>query len=597
MLRLTKSSFIDSEKYLSDLKQLNFVYIEPETIKNRIANFENEVITLYYLCGRVLRNETGGNLVTPKSLQILKYLVEYLNCPKSFLIDKATDNLSLNSKKVIEPIMSRGYAIELLTLYKMYTSKKKLLGDLKGYITRMSESDKKDKDGNVLYKLYFNYEPKVNLRVSTNNSNIQSMPKSCCDCMHAPEGYTIVTGDFEQSDLKIAYNLMLKDESNYDIMMKYDDKYEGFARILLGEEFDLEQFKLNRKVYKLNSLAPLYGAQSGGTELSTAFIKKANRYLATSERYQENLRRINRRIDLGFPLKVTSYFGHSELVSVNKDGKKFIGTNPITFSLNSPIQTGTSEVLKACTNQIMSEFEELGYTSENGAIYSYLNRHDEALFLVRNDLLEYSWIFQKNQIILVDDWTPLNIKFSYQTEYTVENEELDAKAKKYYKPEYDEVQEVSLSKDNYYIPCKDILELNIGSYYCEELDSTIISYHDIFRNTCSFEVLSGNDEDRIMKSVENRLANCKSLLEKLDADSVLATYKKIIGWRDSFCGYLIRMSGSVEQSMSLKADVIAEYGAYKIATKNGLDFIKSGLLVNSEEFVKGVIANGEVFDD
>lgn len=595
MLRLTKSSFIDAARYLKDLEKLKFVYIEPKTLKVRLDNFDNEVNTLYYLCSMVLKNETGGGLNSPEKNQIIVYLTEYLNCPRYLVLDKKSNAPSLNATKVIAPLIEKGYGVEFLTLYREHSSKKKLLGDLKGYLDRMSDSDCVDIHGNKLTKLYFSYEPKVNLRVNTRDSNIQGMSKKFCDCMHAPKGYTIVSGDFAQSDIKIAYNLMLKSEENYNVMLTYDDTYEAFARVLLGEEFDLDEFKEHRSEYKLNSLAPIYGAKKGNSTFANNFIEKANKYLSTCERYQENLRRINRRIDLGFPLKVTSYFGNTELVHVEKRGNKFIGSNPITFSLNSPIQTGTSEVLKAVTNSIMDGFAELGFNSENGAIYSYLNRHDEALFLIRNDLLEHSYIFQKNQVVLVDDWTPLTIEFSYQTEYTVENEELDKKAKAYYRKEYEEVPRVSLSSENYYIPCKDILSLNIGTFYCEDLNSTVIAYHDYYTEKCSFEALGGADENEIMSSIEFRLSNCRETLDSTDSDSVHAMYNKVIGKRDFFNGYLIRVEGNAPQHNVIQSSILAEYGAYLISKSKGITMNISDLLRNSMAYAEEVVKNGEVF--
>ena len=83
---------------------------------------------------------------------------------------------------------------------------------------------------------------------------ISQIPKDYAKFISVEEGYFLAWGDFAQADLRIAYNLLLRNEENYGLMASVTDKYEGIARLVAdanNEPFDYEKFKAERNLYKV----------------------------------------------------------------------------------------------------------------------------------------------------------------------------------------------------------------------------------------------------------------------------------------------------------------------------------------------------------
>lgn len=594
MLKLTKTSDIDCEKYLEDLKYLGFIYVDRSVLERRIDLMEPYRDTVKHLCIECMLSRSGHKFYSLDSKMIVAYLKHFENCPDYIFKKKGSDNESLDAKKVIAPLIEKGFAVEFLELYREYKSTKYLIEKLHAMVGRLAESDMESYDGKKLYKMRFRYKNISNLRLSTSEENVQGIPKKILDSFVAPRGYTIVSGDFEQADLRWAYSLMVKTKENLPIMMKYDDKYEGFARILEGEEFDLENFKENRSAYKVSSLAPIYGATSATTMAGTKFIQRARAELKRAPHYQEFLRRIKRRVDLKLPLKITSYFGDSEIVNTT-DPVGYDGKDPVNFALNSPIQKGTSEIVKAVSNGIMEEFAELGYTSENGSIYSYLNRHDEALFLIKNELLEHSYIFQKHQIVQVDNFIPFEIGFDFSKTYTVEDKDVMSTARNYFKPEYTIMPEIDYDNEDYYIPTKDLLEVCIGTHFIAETNETVIAFYDEGRQRCSFEVVKDATPDKLIDSVLWRASVSGPRLKELDSDCILFYTTLVPQDTTVFKKFAIRLTPNYSSSLCLKANTVAEFGAFNLLRSRNVESTPSNLVTDSKEFLNQLVRNGQVF--
>lgn len=592
MLKLTKTDYIDCEKYLEDLQYLGFIYVDKNKLEQRIREMSPYRDTVKHLCLEVMYSNSGGKCYSLESTFIVAYLKRYENCPDKMFVSRSTGKDSLDAKKVIAPLLERNFATEFLELYREYKKVKYLIEKLNKMLPRLKETDKFGYNGYKLYKMEFSYVEISNLRLSTHDENIQGIPKRVVDAFVAPKDYVIVSGDFKQADLRWAYSLLVKTKDNIKTMMEHDDKYEGFARILEGGSFNLDYFKENRGMYKENSLAPIYGANTGKTYEGTRFIKKAKEELAKSPHYQEYLRRIKNRVNYRLPLKITSYFGNTEIVNT-MESVSYSDKDPINFALNSPIQTGTSEIVKAVTNSIISEFEELGFTPENGSIYSYLNRHDEAMFLIRKDLLEYAWIFQKHQLVQVDNCIPFEIEFNFTRTYHVEDEETSKFAKSFFRPEFDEVPSIDYNNDDYYIPTKDLLELCLGTKYLEDTDETVVAMFDCRHLTCSFAVVKGSNSDEILSAVSKRILSSLGYLKEIDCDCALVYTTLVIGEASAFDKIFIKFTSDFSNSLALKASTIAEFGAYNLLKSRGQIVEVSPLVANSKEFLSQIVRNGE----
>lgn len=593
MLKLSKDHIVDFNTYLDDLEYLGYVYVNRKLLDDTIERLYSQVETLAYRCKDIMACRSAYYYCDLSKKVVIKYLQQYENCPESMFWTKKSQSESLDAKKVLEPLIERGFAKEFLSTYIEYMSRKTVRENLVKMVERLEVSDKKDFKGEQLYKLYFSYEKKVNLRVYTKNYNIQGMPKECSRCLTAPEGYVIVSGDFKQSDLRIAYSLMLMSEENLPIMMRYDDKYEAMARILMGDKFDLEHFKTHRNsAYKKDSLAPIYGATSASTQASTEYVKAANRYLASCPNYAEYKRRLVKMIDLDLPVKVTSFFGNTQRVeaSVGNYNKQRIRTEKLNFALNSPIQTGTSEIVSSVERSIMDAFAKVGATPENGGIYAYLNRHDELLFLLSTDYLEYSHIFQDHQIVQVDNWIPLEIEFSFSREYTKEDDEVQKLAERYYKPA-EILPMPKYSEEARYIPAQDVLEVAVGICKLSSINKTVISYYDYIKSRVSYELCPSTDEDIIYQSVQTKLAiNANNLKAQEDVNAMYVCTDLVLKDTSVFANIFIKFTPNYSSNVYIQAQTLAEYMAYKYCTREKIPFTMSPSLEASMDKVAMISA-------
>ena len=373
--------------------------------------------------------------------------------------------------------------------------------------------------------------------------------------MKAPAGYTLVKGDFAQSDLKIVYNMMLKDPSNLDIMYNYPDSYEGISRVVEGPMFNKEKFLEERHLYKQNTLAPIYGAESSESFEGQRIVNNINDYLKTLSVYSEFKKRIEKRIETGLPVYVRTYFGNEVPIdSTNRSPKDVMHA-----ALNAPVQTGTSEIVIACANAIMDKFAENGITEENGGIYLYLNRHDELIFMINNDYLNYSWIFQECEDILVDDWMPLKIEFSYSDNYIVPNDNLDRLCKSSYKrKEPINISELitKAKSSEFFIPCDDTLRLALGCVVGK--DKSVVSLLNVDKNTYKVMDIDTTDLNEIVKYVLLKIGGKKAELLKDDVTSVIV-YTDLVLQDVSFnAGLPVLFKTKFNDSMYRQAKMLAD---------------------------------------
>lgn len=594
MLKLTKDHIINFSSYLEDLEKLGYVYVSRKILDDTIERLYSQVETLAYRCKDIMACRSAYYYCDLSKKVVIKYLQQYENCPESMFWIKKSQSESLNTKQVLEPLLERGFAKEFITTYIDYMSKKTIRENLSKMVERLEFCDEKDYAGEPLYKLFFTYEEKVNLRVYTKNYNIQGIPKECSRCLRAPQGYVIVSGDFKQSDLRIAYSLLLMSEENLPIMMSYSDSYEALARILMGDKFDLEHFKTHRNTaYKKDSLAPIYGATTASTQASTEYVRAANKYLASCPNYAEYKRRLMKLIDLDLPVKVTSYFGNTQRVeaSIGNYNKQKIRNEKLNFALNSPIQTGTSEIVISVERSIMDAFAKVGATPENGGIYAYLNRHDELLFLLNTDYLEYAYIFQEHQTVQVDNWIPLQIEFNFTREYTKEDDEIQQLAERYFKPA-EIVPVPKYTPEDVYIPAQDVLEVGIGLYKMTAIGKTVISYYDYIKNRVSYELCPSTDEDRIYESVQTKLAiNANNLKEQEDVNAIYACTNLVLADTSVFANVFIKFTPNYSSKVHILAQDLAEYMAYRYCKRENIPFTMNPSLHASMERVARISAN------
>lgn len=613
MLRLTKDSFIDFDGYVRDLDYLGFIYASKEDMISVCNDLNYKVNTLKTICVDIMTSRSGYvyNKLDRKSIG--NYLLHAENAPESVVYkrSKTTGNvdISLDSKKVLDPLYDRGYAREFIYHYKKLSSLKSILGSLSKIVDRMVPSDRVDSEGRPLYKITFreiNEAP--NRRVYYTDTSLQQIPKIANSALKAPKGYVLVSGDFKQSDVRIAYSLMLKDPSNIKLMTSSDDIYEVFARMFLGDDFDKEFFLENRKDFKVNTLAPIYGATGGLTSFASNFITKANNYLETAPRYQEFVKRINKQIDLNIklnpksgiysPIYVNSYFGFEQPVQIDYEyGKTEILKSKLRDKvLNTPIQTGTSEIVIATERAIMDSFAKEGITPENGGIYAYMNRHDELLFLLKEDYLDKSYIFQEHEDVIVDDWIPLKTEFSFSIEYDKDNESLNEYAHSFYR-DPEPLPKDYLNSSTNYMPIEETKEIYVGNKYSEQLGCYFVSFLDLDKELVSFESYNTTNMDDVVNGILTTLS--RNSQNFIDEDITKVIVYNAFGLSSSTVlnNLLVVFMPDGSATDLARASLFALYCCNETMETNGLVSESNSTLDNSIGYIRRILSNGELLKD
>lgn len=525
MLKLNKYSPIDFDKYMEHLDYLGFLYYELESMSYIQRRMDQEISTMADLVYRTMLECSAGKVIGTSRQNVIRFLTGFQGVPESLLLSTKKDSnngktystFSIDEKH-LSKVYDRGYAKEFIDYYLKYKSKVAKHGLIKSCISQFQESGGiVNNKGKKLYKVTHNIKQNGTLRTYYSQFSHQQLAKEALVSIGVPDGYTIVKGDFAQSDLKIVYNMLLRDRSNLDIMYRHADSYEGMARIVEGSSFNLEKFKEERPLYKENTLAPVYGAESAVTEEAQRVVNNVNSLLETLPIYNKFKNRIKRKVDCNLPVVVTTYFGNKiEIESTFKGPKEVVDA-----ALNAPAQAGTSEIIVACANAIMDRFAEHGVTEENGGIYLYLNRHDELVFLINNKYLEYCWIFQDTEDILVDDWMPLKIEFSYSDNYAIDNPIIDNLCKSYYK----DVEPVNINaliekgkNCEYFIPCEDTLVLYVGTY--SDGGKTVICFLNKDTGKITYKEVNSESADIIINSIVQILSEKRNELFNKDITSV-----------------------------------------------------------------------------
>jgi len=525
MLRLNKYSEIDFDEYVRHLEHLGFLYYEYDSMSFVQRKMEQEIFTISDLVYRTMLECTAGKVIGTSRNNVIRFLTGFMGVPESLLYSQKRDSdsgetittLSIDEKH-LSKVYDKGYAKEFIDYYLSLKSKIAKNGYIKSCMSQFQDSGGiKNSKGNVLYKVTHSISQNATLRTYYKQFSHQQLAREALVSIGVPDGYTIVKGDFAQSDLKIVYNMLLRDKSNIDIMYNCEDSYEGIARICEGSEFNIEKFKEERHLYKENTLAPVYGAESAVTTDAQKIVNNVNSMLQTLPVYNEFKNRIKRKVECGLPVYVTTYFGNKiEIESTFKGSKEVIDA-----ALNAPAQAGTSEIIAACANAIMRRFAKHGITADNGGIYLYLNRHDELVFLLNNKYLEYSWIFQDTEDILVDDWMPLKIEFSFSDNYAIDNPVIDNLCKSYYKEmEPLNVKQLIEKGRNceFFIPCEDTLVLYCGTY--SEGDRTVICFVNKDTDKVTYKEVNTSNADQLVKSIVQMMSEVRMDLFDKDITSV-----------------------------------------------------------------------------
>lgn len=559
MLKFSRGkSSVNIEKYEENLRQNGRILCDKEKMV-RLYNYEcvhRDSLEIY--ARDIVLRKSGGNLASLSRDSIYLYLTRYEGCPDRFFRTNKSTGFSLDMKRVLTPLLMNGYAEEFLNVYTEYKSVKSKCSNISSIIAACNDPFLLKQDGTELYQLLYSVNQQTNLRYNYKNFDIISqIPKEYTNAITVEDDYLLAWGDFAQSDLRIAYNLLLRNKDNYEIMYNTEDKYEGIARLIAkanGEDFDYETFKANRSLYKVYVLETIYGTRGSSIQSTRSFIQSLSKYLDGCEKYNEYVRRIDNTIAMNLPVVTKGYFGFEQAAPSNL----YRPVDIRNFALNSPIQTGTSEIMILTVNSIIDRFRQLGYGPEDVSVY--MVRHDEPVFRISKRALKDAWIFKNASEIYVDDWIPLKLDFKYGYYYGEEDEEL-SKAVDYsialneHKIETVEADSYGMSKE--YYPIADVG--NVYWHLAKVGKKTVLAVYDPVLQAANIALINSTDQKKVEATSVAIVRDLAQLYKKNGFSGVIAHSNFVSGalYNDGILVKFINGSGAKLYQAQLFAEVMA----------------------------------------
>lgn len=566
MLGFTASSPLNIDLYEERIRHNGHILVDRLAMEQIYKYEKCRVETLYSLSLRIMQGRSGLYFNQLSKEKVIDYLIEceYVD-PKAFKTKKAKGE-SLNAD-VLKDIIARGRAKEFLSHYIQYSSLKHKCDRIAKLMDRLDRKAEYRQAGTVLSPLTFHVNQKENMRYNYKDTDLISIPKEYVTSFKAEDDYFLVWGDFAQSDLRIAYNLFIKDDNNIKIMNKYEDKYAGMAAIIAdhyGEEFDLDKFRTERELYKVYVLATIYGQTYAATKEGQAFVKRFGEYLDTRPRYVEFRKRIKDRIDLKLMLPIKGYFGSTQPVS-------FVGneTDVINKSLNTPNQMGTSEIVILTTNAILDMFYERGYTKDEVSIY--MVRHDEPILKIHKKAIKDLWILNQASEIQIDDWTPLKLEFEMGYAYKVTDAALMKQFAEVNNDNLDKIVQVAPSGDSTgYMPLPATFFLNVGEVKVPELGKTIVVYYDARRNLADIKAIDTLDDEVISRDINSTVVKAGEFIyDSGYRGAVVENSYTELEYSDSLTFFNFKKTSTTKGQVLAYA--WASYAAYKYGQQKGID--------------------------
>ena len=559
--RFVEDPDYDSVQYGMELEGDQYLTFDYRIIQQAYDEMKCKEKVCSRLALQTMIYRTGGKLRLLNQVSIHMYLTAFEGCPEHYFEVRGRKGISLDAKKVLSKLVANNYAPEFLEYYMAYKSYASRASKLAS-VLNCREVVCQDNFGNDLCKLPYNVNVQQNLRFNYKDCDVISqIPKDFTYAYAAPKGYCLAWGDFAQSDWRIAYNLFIRNKENDSIMNKYDDKYEALARLIArngGYTFNLDDFKRMRPIYKVNTLATVYGTRGSVIPEDNQFIRMFSKFLLSCPKYAGYIDRIKDKARLGLGITVKSYFGYEQLIP---SGYEAAITDKC---LNTPVQTCTSEIMILTVNKIIRMFRERGY--DRDVVRIFMSRHDEPVFLIRTDALKDAWIFKEFESIYVDDWTPLKLDFNYGYSYKRKDEGLEAIVAKSITDNADKIHFVTADTniDNDFWPITDTLKLFVD--WIAVGSDSIVTIYNVNEHKAYNMVVHSTDNEQVMNSLKMTV---RGIADRIGT----SVYEGIIvrgcvqdgqdSYADQFIKYENDETPNIQNVTALSAYTVCKYCAAK----------------------------------
>lgn len=566
MLKFTRNDGVEPYEFIDNLTTSGFIYVRKDLIERRLKFNKAKLGTAYTLTQEIMRVNSQDRFALVEPEYVYQYLVNYENCPEHKFKADTGVGYSLAMGKILEPLYKDGYAQEFLSCYMLYKSLKSKNGKMNKLLPNLvGVEGEVDHEDEQVYRLKFNVNSSKNARFYYSDTDIIGISKDYSNAITTTKGRVLVQGDIKQADFRIFLSLFIIDEENRSSFENADDMYEALAKEVYkfhDRPFSKEKFKEERDMYKVFALATSYGRRAGDTEESKVFVKEFREYLLTRPRYVELQKRIDDRCKLGIPILVNSYFKHQELIPLQPEEDFRKTKNDAT---NSPIQSGTSDIVMLIGQSVLDSFYKLGYTKKDVRIY--YTRHDELIFDIDEKVMKDSWVFKDCSKLIVDNWVPMELDFSFGYVYG-EDEDLQ---EMYLQSIEDNKEKIKSYSPNWDLPYDfyPIGKTKFLSYGFSKIGDAFLGIlYDKSENKIDPIKINTTDEVEAKEHISDRLYQVCRNLAKQGYKSV-GIYTDIAFDDAEYEGvYVKRLVSNVETS---EVNYLTEYKAYQYCSKRGIE--------------------------
>ncbi len=315
------------------------------------------------------------NLDSPKQLSWL--LFERLKLPK---IKKTKTGYSTD-QSVLERLKNRHRIVELLLEYRFLTKLiNTYLKPLPEYVNPQTKR----------LHTHFNQKVTATGRLSSSNPNLQNIPirsdlgAKIRSCFVAEEGYTLVSFDYSQLELRILANLS-KDSLLCDMLLSGEDVHTLTASFILGVDRNLVTKEM-RSLAKSINYGIIYGMGEVKLSQETGITRKeARKYI---DDYFKRFEGVKRYIEncLNEARKegaVRTIFGRYRSIPAINSRNSAQRSRDERIAINTPIQGSAADIIKIAMIRI-----DRWLKSSDINANLILQIHDELLFEVKEDEVE-----------------------------------------------------------------------------------------------------------------------------------------------------------------------------------------------------------------
>lgn len=459
-----------------------------------------------------LKIESAGmfNYLNPDS--IIDFLIR-IGVDMERYARRNSNSYSLDKKRVIEPLIERGIAVELLEAYSKFKTYLSYSNSLKSLVNA-SPKFHTTQSGRMILDFPTHIEERENLRVYYSDINVIAVPKVFSNMITTQDdAHFIAWCDYPQADWRFAYNMFIRDEQNIQIMRSCSDAYEGLVRMVEGDAFNPEEFGEKRKEFKVHCLKVLYNSRDPAP-VPTAIRK----FYRSCTKYQRLIFDLTALYYFKLPIPCTSYFGYEQLLPEGAYADAFISK-----ALNTPVQTMTSHVVNETVINMLHMFWDLGYTKDDVNIY-YV-RHDEFLLICSRKILKDAWVFKECSEIFIPGFSPIHLDFHFGNYYQQEDAQLTKQVE----------QSIAASDHVYYEPTEEELKVPAKDYWPYPSVESI--YAQVFAHNGYSDVEFYNYRDGQRKTVRT------GLFSEPETAVLTALNESGLSWLNNPAYVLVRTSG------------------------------------------------------